>query len=638
MQHLQQRAFSVFAFSSGVKMGKIILMCSVFLACFYPGTSEKDLPNGLKGWLMKYSIDGRHFPEQEVSSDVKNAQKSKLSQENMSGLAPRVYYASKLFGLGYRSLNPEIPQVRKYEIESNSINYVKEIAGAGRVERRKVETESNIMSNARESFGKRRFKRGKAPPATTAKPGTTPIPSCSKGWLHCQNTSICIKSEWLCDGVFECPQRWDEWPQNCPNNSLQVTNIQATPLPSGTSVNITWHPKFYQPPDFPLVGYRIYYRAITQHFVHVLDAWHVEDTENANNHVVSHLQPCSEYEFRVQVHLKGFPPGPFSATTKAKTLTVQTTAPKNVQHELKVYNSLQITWDSPALFCHLITNYKVYYRQEAQKDFHIIETGNVQLYHLTGLTGEVTYIIKLQAYNVAGGGEFSAPLYVWMPKLPQQPSAPVYNLHHTFVNDTAVVFTWGVPMSHNGSTVPVLGYKVYQMTSSGLVLLATINYRNYTLSSLHPSSTYSFTVKPYNQAGEGPGAIINVTTLGELPSTQPSKSPLSSTPSQSNQLPSSSTPTQSNKLPRPSHMEIIAHPTKSSQNPTTKHDKPDRPYWAIGVAVACVIHILIAVYLVRKKIWLEQSQRPAFFVFRDEQPTSQEMQPSQGGQSSKTER
>ncbi|KAL9964617.1 hypothetical protein ACROYT_G028280 [Oculina patagonica] len=109
--------------------------------------------------------------QQEVSSDVKNAQKSKLSQENMSGLAPRVYYASKLFGLGYRSLNPEIPQVRK------------------------VETESNIMSNARESFGKRRFKR-------------------------------------------------------------------------------------------------------------------------------------------------------------------ETTAPKNVQHELKVYNSLQITWDSPALFCHLITNYK----------------------------------------------------------------------------------------------------------------------------------------------------------------------------------------------------------------------------------------------------------------------------------------
>ncbi len=52
---------------------------------------------------------------------------------------------------------------------------------------------------------------------TTAMPITSLIPSCPAGWLHCLNTAICIKTQWLCDGVPNCPGRWDEQPQNCPS-------------------------------------------------------------------------------------------------------------------------------------------------------------------------------------------------------------------------------------------------------------------------------------------------------------------------------------------------------------------------------------------------------------------------------------
>ncbi len=39
---------------------------------------------------------------------------------------------------------------------------------------------------------------------------------------------------------------------------------------------------------------------------------------------------------------------------------IETSAPQNVQHVLKSSGtSLQITWDAPATYCHLITNYKV---------------------------------------------------------------------------------------------------------------------------------------------------------------------------------------------------------------------------------------------------------------------------------------
>ena len=61
-----------------------------------------------------------------------------------------------------------------------------------------------------------------ASPTTSVSPTTTPAPQCPAGWLHClRNTSkICIKVEWLCDGTVNCPLRWDEWPQNCPSETL----------------------------------------------------------------------------------------------------------------------------------------------------------------------------------------------------------------------------------------------------------------------------------------------------------------------------------------------------------------------------------------------------------------------------------
>ncbi|XP_078381129.1 uncharacterized protein LOC144663915 isoform X2 [Oculina patagonica] len=447
---------------------------------------------------------------------------------------------------------------------------------------------------------------------TTAMPITSLIPSCPAGWLHCLNTAICIKTQWLCDGVPNCPGRWDEQPQNCPkttvkpitcsssqyqcayggciprsylcdgirqcidgsdeigcggpvtprscpgflcdknlclpvsqrcdhfqdcrdgsdeqncNNSLQVTNVQATPT-SGSAVSVSWRPISYQPPGFTIAGYRISYRAVTLHSVHVSDDWHHEDTLSVNYYVVSYLQPCSEYKFRVQVLLQGDSAGPFSATVKSRTLTVQTSAPRNVQHVLKSSSSLQITWDAPATYCHLITNYKIYYRTNAQSVYQIIQKGNVQSYRLR-VAGGVTYIIKLQAYsNLDGGGDFSLAQSVQIPITVQKPTDPVTNLQQTHVNNTAVTLTWRTPISPSGTTIHVLGYNLYQLKRRGLVLLARTGHHNYTVTSLHSDTTYSFTVKTYNQAGEGPGAFIEITTTGRSAPTDLKATPYNNT-------------------------------------------------------------------------------------------------------------
>ena len=55
---------------------------------------------------------------------------------------------------------------------------------------------------------------------------------------------------------------------------------------------------------------------------------------------------------------------------------------------------------------------------------------------------------------------------------------------------------------------------MYQITSRGSILLGHTNKHMYTVYSLLSRTSYSFTVKPYNRAGEGPGVTIEVTTSG----------------------------------------------------------------------------------------------------------------------------
>ena len=55
---------------------------------------------------------------------------------------------------------------------------------------------------------------------------------------------------------------------------------------------------------------------------------------------------------------------------------------------------------------------------------------------------------------------------------------------------------------------------MYETSSSDLVLLGTTDRHNYTITSLLSKTTYTFTVKPYRQGGEGPGRSIEITTSG----------------------------------------------------------------------------------------------------------------------------
>ena len=63
-------------------------------------------------------------------------------------------------------------------------------------------------------------------------------------------------------------------------------------------------------------------RAASLHSIPVSDVWRAKDTLTLSYYLVTDLQPCSEYEFKVQVLLLGRQPGPFSDTITAETTQV----------------------------------------------------------------------------------------------------------------------------------------------------------------------------------------------------------------------------------------------------------------------------------------------------------------------------
>ena len=64
-------------------------------------------------------------------------------------------------------------------------------------------------------------------------------------------------------------------------------------------------------------------RALSLHHVAVSEDWHTVDTPSMNAETVSGLEPCSEYDFTVQVLVQGSPPGPISDIVKSRTNTTR---------------------------------------------------------------------------------------------------------------------------------------------------------------------------------------------------------------------------------------------------------------------------------------------------------------------------
>lgn len=199
-------------------------------------------------------------------------------------------------------------------------------------------------------------------------------------------------------------------------------------------------------------------------------------------------------------------------------------APTNLVATSITGTSFVLTWDgsvTPATFP--ITEYDIY------KDGALIDTvtdsaavvvdpikdaiGSQLAELVDGLTASTIYRFTIAALNDAGQSELSTELIVQTAAAPvaDVPNAPA-SLNAPSISDTQVTLSWPAA-TLSGSATAVQGYRIY---AAGSTLMKSVSATTLTtvVGGLFPTTTYDFTVRAFNTAGESqPSPIRTVTTL-----------------------------------------------------------------------------------------------------------------------------
>jgi chitodextrinase len=131
-------------------------------------------------------------------------------------------------------------------------------------------------------------------------------------------------------------------------------------------------------------------------------------------------------------------------------------------------------------------------------------------YQNTSLTPNTTYIYTISAYDQAGNSSGqSAAVNVTTPPLPDTtpPSVPT-NLLASGITTTSVTLSWTASTDNVG----VAGYRVYRNGTQVATVTSGASYQDTVLT---PNTTYAYTVRAYDQAGNTSAisASLNATTL-----------------------------------------------------------------------------------------------------------------------------
>ena len=134
----------------------------------------------------------------------------------------------------------------------------------------------------------------------------------------------------------------------------------------------------------------------------------------------------------------------------------------------------------------------------------------------TGLKPDTAYMYTVKAFDVSGNlSEPSEPVIATTAADDQPPTAP-QGLTASNVTDSGVSLTWAESTDNAG----VAGYSIY----NGSTVVEAVYGTSHTLTGLNPNTSYSFTVRAFDAAGNlsGPSNTITVKTAAD---TQPPSIP-----------------------------------------------------------------------------------------------------------------
>ncbi len=212
-----------------------------------------------------------------------------------------------------------------------------------------------------------------------------------------------------------------------------------------------------------------------------------------------------------------------SVTTLSIPDTAAPTVPANLTASATTQTTTDLTWTAASDNTAVI-GYNVY------KDGVLLTTVTGTSHDVTGLTAATTYAFVVKAKDAAGNlSNASNTRNVTTLDLPDTaaPSVPA-NLTASAITQTTTDLTWTAATDDTAVT----GYNIYK---NG-VLLATVSGTSYDVIGLSASTTYAFTVKAKDAAGNLSAAsnTRNVTTLA-VPDTTAPTAPTSLSASQTTQ-------------------------------------------------------------------------------------------------------
>ena len=147
----------------------------------------------------------------------------------------------------------------------------------------------------------------------------------------------------------------------------------------------------------------------------------------------------------------------------------------------------------------------------------LIGTSSTNSYSDNTVSGSTSYSYRVSAYDAAGNHSAQSSAYTITTPDTIAPSVPT-GLSGSAPNSTTVNLTWNASTDTGGSGLA--GYRVYR----GSTLIATRTVTNYSDTSVSPSTTYSYRVAAFDNAGNvsSQSSAINVTTPAPPDTTAPS--------------------------------------------------------------------------------------------------------------------
>ncbi|KAJ8039807.1 Protein sidekick-1 [Holothuria leucospilota] len=250
--------------------------------------------------------------------------------------------------------------------------------------------------------------------------------------------------------------------------------------------------------------------------------------QNTNTKEVSHLIPCTLYEFTIRV-VNDFGEGPIGRAV-GKTKKEQ---PEEIRH-LRVYPyapaTLGILWNAPArqnnpcnvksyTLLYKLVRHKACGEDEVDQSYATVERVYSGRY-LTGLADYAVYEVSVYAIVRDGSKSLRGPVTRKRARTPSNApsSAPVVSIDHERSTSRSLVFTWeSVPCKHlNGL------FLHYQFTNigptgnqTGRIVGKETNTKE--IFQLLPCTSYEFALRVVNNIGEGPIGIAVGKTKKEAP-------------------------------------------------------------------------------------------------------------------------